>query len=53
MDLGRYRDDAFVASLGRCLGRVPSWGTDRERVGWTTLALFARAFEKLEIPCAA
>jgi asparagine synthase (glutamine-hydrolysing) len=47
MDLERYRDDALVAALGRSLGRMPSLGTDRERVAWTTLALFARAFPGL------
>jgi asparagine synthase (glutamine-hydrolysing) len=53
MDLDRYRDDALVAALGRCLGRAPSRDTDRERTSWTSLAILARAFEGLELRCAA
>jgi asparagine synthase (glutamine-hydrolysing) len=51
MDVSRYRDDR-VTALAAALGRTPAWDSDRERVGWTTLAMFAREFPGLELACA-
>jgi len=48
MDLAAHWDGPLAASLGRALGRAPSRATDRERVSWTTLGLFARSFPGLE-----
>lgn len=53
MDLSRYRDTTHIAALGACLGRAPGEATDRERVAWTTLSLFAGEFPGLELSCAA
>jgi hypothetical protein len=53
IDLSAHRDDARIAALGRCLGRRPGQATDRERVAWTTLALFAGEFPGLDLSCAA
>ncbi len=47
MDLAPHRDAPLVAALGHHLGRAPSLAADRERVGWTTLGLFARLFPGL------
>ena len=52
IDLARHQDAARIAALGRCLGRVPGQATDRERVAWTTLALFAEEFAGLDPSCA-
>jgi asparagine synthase (glutamine-hydrolysing) len=52
MDLSRHRDTARIAALGRCLGRTPARATDRERVAWTTLSLFAEDFAGLDLSCA-
>ena len=51
MDLSRHRDAARIAALGRYLGRTPARATDRERVAWTTLSLFADAFAGLDLSC--
>jgi len=48
MDPRRFWDDPLIERLGRQLGRQPSSASDREVVGWTTLALFAR-----DLACAA
>lgn len=53
IDLAPLRDDAHIAALGRCLGRRPGQASDRERVAWTTLSLFAGEFPGLELSCAA
>jgi len=53
MDLSRHRDPVRLAALGRCLGRAPAQATDRERVAWTTLALFAADYVGLDLSCAA
>ncbi len=53
MDLSRHHDPRRIAALGRGLGRAPASTTDRERVAWTTLALFARDFAGLDLSCAA
>jgi len=53
MDLSRHRDIEHIAALGRSLGRIPTDTTDRARVSWTTLALFAREFAGLDLSCAA
>jgi asparagine synthase (glutamine-hydrolysing) len=49
MDLARHRDGALADALARSLGREPTYATDRERVGFATLALFARSFPGLEL----
>lgn len=51
MDLARHHDPAQIAALARSLGRTPATTTDRERVAWTTLALFAREFPGLDLAC--
>lgn len=51
MDLARHHDPAQIAALARSLGRTPATTTDRERVAWTTLALFAREFPGLDLSC--
>jgi asparagine synthase (glutamine-hydrolysing) len=53
MDLARHRDVERIAALGRSLGTIPTDTTDRERVSWTTLALFADEFAGLDLSCAA
>jgi hypothetical protein len=42
-------DAPETIALGHHLGRVPSAATDRERVGWATLGLFARLFPGLAL----
>lgn len=51
MQVQRLVEDEEVAALGRCLGRVPGDATDRERVGWTTLALFIKNFPGIDLSC--
>lgn len=53
LDLSRHHDAAHIAALARSLGRAPADATDRERVAWTTLSLFAGAFAGLDLSCAA
>ena len=53
MDLTRHHDPAHITALARSLGRAPATTTDRERVAWTTLALFAREFPGLDLACVA
>lgn len=48
MDLSRYWDELKIGELGRQIGLAPSQETDRARVGWTTLALFAGDYPGLE-----
>jgi asparagine synthetase B (glutamine-hydrolysing) len=52
MDLSCHRDVARIAALGRHLGRTPAQASDRERVAWTTLSLFAETFAGLDLSCA-
>lgn len=51
MDLRGLVGGEEVAALGRCLGRAPGDATDRERVGWTTLALLTRCFPGMDLSC--
>ncbi len=53
MDLARHHDADHIAALARSLARTPAWTSDRERVAWTTLSLFARNFPGLDLSCVA
>ncbi len=53
MDLTPHLDLPTISALARSLGRAPDLTSDRARVGWTTLALFARAYPGLDLSCAA
>lgn len=53
VDLGRHWDPAHVAAVAAALARTPTRARDAERVGWTTLSLFARGFPGLDLSCVA
>lgn len=53
IDLTALWDAERIDALARMLGRTASAGSDRERVGWSTLALFSRGFPGLALLCAA
>ena len=53
LDLAPHRDPAHLLALARSLGRDPDDATDRARVAWTTLSLFARTFPGLDLACVA
>ena len=53
IDLSALWDAPRIDELARSLGRTASAATDRERVGWVTLALLSRCFPGLARSCAA
>lgn len=53
MDLSRHHDADHIAALARSLGRAPASSSDRERMAWTTLSLFARNLPGLDLSCVA
>jgi len=52
IDLTALWDAARIDALADMLGRTPTADSDRERVGWITLALFSRGFPGLALSCA-
>lgn len=53
MNLDSYWDTAVIHDLARSIGRIPHRDSDREYVGWPTLALLVRSFPNLGRSCAA
>ncbi len=53
IDLSALWDAERIAALADRLARAPDTSSDRERVGWTTLALLSRSFPGLILSCAA
>ncbi len=51
-DVGRFLDRPLLGKLARALGRPLTLETDRDRVRFATLGLFARLVPGLEDACA-
>lgn len=53
IDLEIHHHPAHIAALARHLRRDPDDSSDRARVAWTTLSLFARDYPGLDLACVA